>query len=121
MLLALVLYGLGIGVARTLMDVPEAVFSAERIRLMAGGLVLLAVVASVVTRARIVGRNSTDSLDDFWRGSLRKAIVLWSIAEFAGLTGLLMWFLSGDLFSYIILFGSGLGILFMTPPGRLEA
>ena len=84
------------------------------------GLVLLAVAATIM-RPRIPPRRGDQSADEYWSGleTRTAAILLWAIAEGAGLVGCVGYFLTGATAPAVTVF-LALVLLTFFRPSRLE-
>ncbi len=94
------------------------------IRLTAYAALITVIVVTRVLKGHIVpaaaGAAGAD-LGDWWATNLRKAIILWAVAEGGGLTALVLGFMARD--RLVIVAGAvvALVILYVTRPGSLQS
>ncbi len=97
------------------------------IRLTAYAALIAVIVVTRVLKGNIVpaaagaaGAAGAD-LGDWWATNLRKAIILWAVAEGGGLTALVLGFVARD--RLVIVAGAvvALVVLYVTRPGSLQS
>lgn len=84
--------------------------------------VLLVVTIGVVfyLRARIPARNREVRPEAWWTANLPRAVVVWAIAEACGLAAIVVGWLTASPDLTVLGAALGLGLLFISRPGRLE-
>lgn len=91
------------------------------IRLTALAALIAVIVVTRVLKGHIVPAAAGADLGDWWATNLRKAIILWAVAEGGGLTALVLGFVARD--HPVIVAGAvvALAVLYMTRPGSLQS
>jgi hypothetical protein len=83
------------------------------------GVALGAALVSLLLRSRVPRRSATESPDSFWLKASSPALVMWAIAEGAGLLSVFLYGVVGAQ-SGIGIAAIAVVIMIMLRPGRLE-
>lgn len=87
------------------------------LRIVAVVQLMVAAVVTARLRGRIVRRRRDEQPDVWWFGNLGRVVAVWSLAEGAGMTGAVFWYLTGDLPLLVGVTGVAMLLLLRMGPG----
>lgn len=94
--------------------------SARPLKIAGYAVLVTLLLVSGMARGRLVPPGRGADLNLWWGENLPNAIVVWALAEGAGLAGLTLGMLSGDTTLLALAAAAALAVLFVNRPGRLE-
>ncbi len=95
--------------------------SARPFKIAGYAVLVTLLLVSGMARGRLAPPPRGADLNLWWAENLPKAIVVWALAEGAGLAGLTLGMVSGDTTLLALAAAAALAVLFVNRPGRLES
>ncbi len=94
--------------------------AAPMLRVTGYVMLVLLVLGSGMARGRIPPRRGGEDLNEWWATNLSGAVVVWALAEGAGLAALVLGWLTGDTNLLALGAAVALAMLFVSRPSRLQ-
>lgn len=92
---------------------------ASSLHLVLLGTGLATLVAALVLRARVSGRNAAQPAVEWWRDNYVSAMVVWSLIEAGSFMGIVGFWVTGNQLPLVVT-AAGLVLFVLTAPARLS-
>jgi hypothetical protein len=101
---------------------PEMASDTGRVMRILGYVILVVpVLGSGLARGRITPRRRGEDLAEWWAASISGAMLVWALAEAAGLGAMVLGWLTGDTNLLALGAAVALALLFVNRPSRLQS